>query len=387
MLVWLLCSLGGLVGYFWVLRRAIASLPQFQTNIGVSDQTIGVIVPAYNEADNIAACVASILDSTEMSAQQFGLWVIDDRSSDQTWAILQGMVRDRQDPRLHLIPGSPRPSGENWQGKNWACVQGVEQANLGDYLVFIDADVRLCRGAFETLLNTMTQQRVDFLNCIPALVCGSLVEWLVQPLIFMNLLVSLNSDAVRDPRNKTAYAAGPIMAFRRSVYETIGGHRGVGDRVAEDVALARLVKQSGFNSQYWLGAKIARLRMYQNWSALWEGWTKVLYVGADRSALMMVLLGSLMLLLYSVPGGVAIALAFHAAHWTWTDLGLLVLMLGALGLHYQMRYSIALALDSQTKYWWLQGFGGILVAVMAIASVLKTETGWGWTWRGRQLEE
>jgi glycosyltransferase involved in cell wall biosynthesis len=387
MLVWLLCSLGGLVGYFWVLRRAIASLPQFQTNLGVSDQTIGVIVPAYNEADNIAACVASILDSTEMSARQFGLWVVDDRSSDQTWGILQGMALDRQDPRLHLIAGSPRPVGENWQGKNWACVQGVEQAPPRDYLVFIDADVRLCRGAFETLLNTMTQQRVDFLNCIPALVCGSLVEWLVQPLIFMNLLVSLNSDAVRDPRNKTAYAAGPIMAFRRSVYETIGGHRGVGDRVAEDVALARLVKQSGFNSQYWLGAKIARLRMYQNWSALWEGWTKVLYVGADRSMAMMLLLGGLMLLLYSVPGGVAIALLFHASHWTWADLGLFILMLGALGLHYQMRHSIALALDSQTKYWWLQGLGGILVAMMAIASVLKTETGWGWTWRGRQLKE
>jgi hypothetical protein len=113
----------------------------------------------------------------------------------------------------------------------------------------------------------------------------------------------------------------------------------------------------------------------------------VLYVGADRSALMMVLLGSLMLLLYAVPGGVAIALAFHAAHWTRSDSGLVGLMLGALGLHYQMRHSIALALDSQTKYWWLQGVGGILVAVMAIASVLKTETGWGWTWRGRQLEE
>jgi hypothetical protein len=161
----------------------------------------------------------------------------------------------------------------------------------------------------------------------------------------------------------------------------------VGDRVAEDVALARLVKQAGFNSQYWLGAKIARLRMYQNWSALWEGWTKVLYVGADRNALMMVLLGSLMLLLYAVPGGVAIALLFHLSHWSSTDLGLLALMLGAMGLHYQMRHSIALALDSQTNYWWLQGFGGILVAVMAIASVLKTETGWGWTWRGRQLEE
>jgi hypothetical protein len=27
-----------------------------------------------------------------------------------------------------------------------------------------------------------------------------------------------------------------------------------------------------------------------------------------------------------------------------------------------------------------------VVALLAIASVIKTETGWGWTWRGRKLE-
>ncbi|NJM45737.1 MAG: glycosyltransferase [Alkalinema sp. RU_4_3] len=117
MLVWLLCSLASLVGYFWVLRRAIAALPQFQTNTQRSDQTLSVIVPAYNEADNIAACVASILDSTEMTAQQFGLWVVDDRSNDQTWAILQGMARDRQDPRLHLIAGLPDPKASTGREK------------------------------------------------------------------------------------------------------------------------------------------------------------------------------------------------------------------------------------------------------------------------------
>ncbi|NJL91779.1 MAG: hypothetical protein HC916_19880 [Coleofasciculaceae cyanobacterium SM2_1_6] len=38
------------------------------------------------------------------------------------------------------------------------------------------------------------------------------------------------------------------------------------------------------------------------------------------------------------------------------------------------------------KYWWLGWLGGILVGAIAIGSVIKTETGWGWTWRGRQLE-
>jgi hypothetical protein len=29
------------------------------------------------------------------------------------------------------------------------------------------------------------------------------------------------------------------------------------------------------------------------------------------------------------------------------------------------------------SYWWLGGLGGIMVAAIAIASIIKTETGWG----------
>ena len=42
--------------------------------------------------------------------------------------------------------------------------------------------------------------------------------------------------------------------------------------------------------------------------------------------------------------------------------------------------------DCSTKYWWLGGLGGTLVAAIAIGSAIKTETGWGWTWRGRPLQ-
>jgi hypothetical protein len=39
------------------------------------------------------------------------------------------------------------------------------------------------------------------------------------------------------------------------------------------------------------------------------------------------------------------------------------------------------------RYWWLTGLGGLFVAAIGLASVLKTETGWGWTWRGRSLKQ
>ncbi|WP_223300704.1 hypothetical protein [Oscillatoria nigro-viridis] len=42
--------------------------------------------------------------------------------------------------------------------------------------------------------------------------------------------------------------------------------------------------------------------------------------------------------------------------------------------------------DCPTKYWWLGGLGGALMAAMAIGSAIKTETSWGWTWRGRTLQ-
>ena len=41
--------------------------------------------------------------------------------------------------------------------------------------------------------------------------------------------------------------------------------------------------------------------MYRSWSALWEGWTKNLYLGANRSWGMMVYMAAIMLFLYPMP--------------------------------------------------------------------------------------
>jgi hypothetical protein len=48
-----------------------------------------------------------------------------------------------------------------------------------------------------SVVQAAKSKQIDLLNCIPGVVCESLVEWLVQPLMFINLLVSLNSTAVK----------------------------------------------------------------------------------------------------------------------------------------------------------------------------------------------
>lgn len=391
----LLCfSLIGLVAYVAQFRAATTAIAQLnpvadtviEAQAFTGNPVVSVIIPAYNEADNIQDCIMSVLDSTILSQRYLEVWVVDDESRDNTWAILQALQQQRQDPRLHLLAGLPRPAGENWTGKNWACTQGAEKAR-GEFLLFIDADVRLKPGAIAAAVQLAQAENIALLNGIPQVVCGSLIEWLVQPLIFISMVISFNQPAVRDPKQETAYAAGPFMLFRRSAYTRVGGHRAVAQEVAEDVALARAIKHHQLTLRYQLVANLASLRMYTSWATLWEGWTKVLYVGAWRNISLMLLLVILMFNLYTVPwlGLGWVLIKGMVAGWSMIDGVSLGFALLAIGLQYYLRQQVSQALYCGSDYWWLQGVGGLLVGVMAIASVIKAETGWGWTWRGREL--
>ncbi|HEY9724982.1 MAG TPA: glycosyltransferase family 2 protein [Chroococcales cyanobacterium] len=394
LLLFLSFSLAILTGYLAHFQRAVTQIAQLSPSpyliskdfVNLNCPKISVIIPAYNEADNIQDCVTSVLDSTDLSANNLEVWIVDDCSTDDTLTILKTLQQNLGDSRLKLLPGLPRPKTKMWIGKNWACAQAAERCNA-EFLLFIDADVRLKFGAIEAVIQAAASERIDLLNCIPALVCGSLFEWLVQPLIFINLLISLNSAAVKNPKTKTAFAAGPFMLFRRSAYEQVGGHQAVASHVAEDVALARLIKHNGLSLQYALGRDLASLRMYSSGKALWEGWTKNLYSGAQKSLWLMLFLALVMLSIYSIPWlGLVIVLG-KSLLIGWKTLDWLALCLASIAiiLQYKLRSLTTQALDTPPKYWWLQGLGGLLVAIIAVASVIKTETGWGWTWRGRSL--
>lgn len=381
------------VAYFIQVVQAIRQLPRMQLLHSTEQEEflktfyskLSVIVPAYNEADNIEDCIRSILEQNPLPSDRFELWVIDDQSTDRTFQILKTLEQTLLDPRLKILCGTPRPEDPVWTGKNWACEQAAKRAN-GDYLLFLDADIRLKPGAILTLLKTVAIAQLDLISCIPTIVCGSLIEWLVQPLIFINAMVAFNSAAVRDPTTPTTFALGPCMLFRSVPYRAIGGHAAVAAAVAEDVFLARNIKRNGFRLQQFLASDIASLRMYRNWQSLWEGWTKVLYVGANCNPWMMLLLMTVMLLVYTLPWLVFLLLlgrSLIGQELSWIELsftGLLIL------LQHQIRSMGGAALGIPCRYCWLQSVGGLLVAIFGLASWIKTETGWGWTWRGRSLK-
>jgi hypothetical protein len=393
LLLFLIATLSVSISYCIIVFRAVRQLT-YLSPLPLSQgkqleehlPQISVIVPAYNEADNIAACVRSVLASTCLAETCMEFWVVDDQSTDQTWQILQMLQQELADPRLNILQGKARPSTETWGGKNWACFQAAQKVQ-GEWLLFLDADLRLKRGAIATVTQTAIHHQLHFLTCIPEIVSGSLVEWLVQPLMFTNLMVAFNSEVVKNPGSPVNFALGPFLLFHRSTYEAIGGHASVADRVAEDVAFARSIKQQGYRFQQVLAPDLAELRMYRSWASLWEGWTKVLYVGSNRSLYAMLLLLVVMLSVYTVPW-LALLLSFLwlGGGSLWVGAIALLISLVGIGLQYQIRATSSPALGTTTTFWWLQGMGGALIAAMAIASVIKTWTGWGWTWRGRSLK-
>ncbi|MBE9028142.1 glycosyltransferase [filamentous cyanobacterium LEGE 11480] len=372
------------------LSTSLEKAPQLQTieQIPASLPSISVIIPAYNEAANIQGCVQAVLDNQLPDNATLQIIVADDESTDETHELAQAIAQKHAQVQVIRVP--PRPQTETWRGKNWACAQAVQQAT-GEYWLFIDADVRLEPRAIATALTEAQQQQSDLLSLAPEIVCGCLAEWLVQPLIMSMIAIGFEFDGVNNPDDReTAFAAGPFMLFRQSAYQKIGGHEAIAADPVEDVALAKAIKQTGLKLRYILALGIIKVRMYQNLAALWEGWTKNFYLGANRNVGTIFYSSFAVFLVFVMPWiGLSTTLIGGLMHRSSPIIGLFGLMAGlsvvALIQQYRMRASSARQFNQPLRYWSLTWLGGIILMAIAIASMIKTETGWGWTWRGRPL--
>lgn len=374
--------------------KLIPEVPSLESNnqdLAISPAnlpTVTVVIPAYNEAENIEDCIQAALASSQPSAvsNRVTVWVVDDQSSDRTLRITQSLQQELADPRLHIFAGEPRPVGEVWVGKNWACHQVTQQIN-SDYILFIDADVRLKPGAIAAALHRAETEKIDLLTVTPQIICGCLAEWLVQPVIMQTIIVGFDFNDVNNPAHPNAFGAGMFMLFRRSIYEKLGGHKTVGAEVVEDVELARLVKSAGYKLQLIPAPTWATVRMYRSWATLWEGWTKNMYQSCDRNLGSILYLVLVLTLIYPLPWLIFGLTLWQGFTQSWNVMGNLTLGIAVviITMQFYLRQLGGEITKIPLKYWWLSGLGGFLLSAIAIGSVIKTETGWGWTWRGRSL--
>lgn len=239
---------------------------------------VSIVVPARNEADNIEACLKSLVAS---DYPRFEILVVDDRSEDGTGALARRVATGNAQ-RLEVIDGAPVPEG--WLGKPWACAQGAERAR-GDLILFTDADTVHGSGLLGRAVAGMEEDGADLLTLLGVQVMESFWERVVQPHIFflMTLRYPSFERLARSPRWRDAIANGQFLLFRRSAYEALGGHRSVAGEVVEDQALAQRAKQAGLSISIRAAEDDLRTRMYRSLRAMVEGWTKNVVLGGRAS--------------------------------------------------------------------------------------------------------
>ena len=372
------------------LQQVFAVAPKLQTppDAALPSTSLSVVIPAYNEAANIGACLAAVL-SSESPCSSWEVLVVDDDSSDATTelALRTADEQGASAAEVHLVQAGPRPDGERWVGKNWACTRAMEQVH-SDWVLFIDADVQLQADALQRALAQAISDQADLLSLAPRLTCGCLAEWMVQPIMASLLGLGFPIEAANDPASDVAFAAGPFMLFRRSVYQRIGGHRALAAEVVEDLALARTIKAGGYRLRYLLGLDAVDLRMYADLAALWEGWTKNWCLGLDRDPAKALAAAGVVVVMFSIPWlllpvAIGLLLALPPMQGCW--LALLTAALVAVGQQLILRLWTRQQFQLPIDYWWLMGAGGLIVGAIGPVSVWRTLTGQGWTWKGRSL--
>jgi glycosyltransferase involved in cell wall biosynthesis len=118
---------------------------------------VSIVVPARNEERKIEPAIVSMLSQRYPRLE---VVVVDDRSTDRTGAILDGLVE--REPRLEAVHLRELPSG--WLGKNHALQRGAERAT-GDWLLFADADVTMAPDAVSRAVRYAEEHRVDPWRC------------------------------------------------------------------------------------------------------------------------------------------------------------------------------------------------------------------------------
>ena len=235
-------------------------------NSASSDQSVSILIPMRNESENVIELITLLKEQANLS--NFEIIALDDSSSDNTRELLLGLSQNN----LKVIAGKELQEG--WLGKNYACYQ-LAIAAKGDYLVFLDADVRLDTKAVASTIESMRAWNWDFISAYPRQIALTFLERLTQPLLQWSWFTTLPLRITQKwPRPSTVVANGQFIVIKRKAYFDCDGHRGVKAEVLDDLSLARNLVRAGAKGGVADGSRVSYCRMYSSANQLIEGYTK-----------------------------------------------------------------------------------------------------------------
>ncbi|HNW86276.1 MAG TPA: glycosyltransferase family 2 protein [Candidatus Limiplasma sp.] len=279
-----------------ILFRKFPMLPNHQQ--GGHASGLSVIIPARNEAHNLPNLLTDLAGQTMQSLE---ILCVNDDSEDDTATVAAAYGAT-------VLQAADRPAG--WLGKAWACECGARFAK-GEYLLFIDADVRLAPNALAALWAEYSRNQA----VISVQPYHSVAGGYEQLALVFNL-VQAGANGMCLPRQSAVGLYGPLIWISRAIYDQVGGYASVRSSIVEDVALGSRLLSNGYPLRLLAGGGEVRFRMYRDGLAsLVQGWTKNFAAGATKSPLWLTLLVFLWVTgCAAVPLGLFLSL--FAAQWS-----------------------------------------------------------------------
>lgn len=340
---------------------------------------VGVVIPARNEADGIAATLAA-LDGQDYPGEM-RVVVVDERSSDATGEVARRAASGMDRP-CEVITGEPLPDG--WAGKVWGMDQGVRRHDATgnpEWLLLTDADIRHAPDSVRRLVGDARERGVALDSRMARLRCESFAERLLIPpfVLFFFLLYPLRW--ANKPGSRTASAAGGCVLVTAEALSEAGGLQSIRGALIDDLSLVRRVKHvAGLPTRLALSrTRVVSTRPYEGIADVWTMVRRSAFTQLRRNWLLLAGVLAVLLLMFAGPIVAIVAGAVGAA----TGAGALAWWALGLGIAGWLAMAIA---DGPTAREFGLGMGwqlalpvsGLLYGAMTLDSALRGPRGGGW---------
>jgi hopene-associated glycosyltransferase HpnB len=332
---------------------------------------VAIVVPARNEADNIAQSVTSLL------AQDYpalSLVLVDDDSSDSTAEIAcRAAAETGAQDRLTVIRAGALPP--RWTGKLWALKQGIavaEEKFAPKYLMLTDADIVHAPDTVSWLVAHAEAHQLVLTSLTARWRCENLPERVHIPAFIYYFQMLYPFAWVNRADHPMAGAAGGCMLVRADALRAAGGIDIIWDALIDDCALAVAMKKQG---PIWLGLtdRVNSIRAYTTWGDIRRMVARSAYAQLGYSPLALIGTVAGLVLTYLVPPFMTLfasgwAQVFGIAAWA-----LMAISFQPILRFYRLSPLWGLALPAIT----------VLFMLYTLDSAYQYAAGKGGAWKGR----
>jgi len=274
-LIWFFWISGLLLALIWLVPVAQLALhssevadlnqPEWNPPPDAGLPSLTIVVPARNEEAEIEPALRSLL---QVNYPQFEVVAVNDRSSDQTGAIMERIAAEAATQgKLRVIHVHDLPAGwlgkvhAMWLGSQGNAAQGdVARQSRSDWLLFTDADCVFQPDCLRRAIHYATTTGTDHLVLFPTAHMKTMGENMMISFPQVMASFAMRPWKVRDPNARDHIGVGAFNLIRRSAYDAIGTYEALRLEVVDDIKLGEAIKKAGLQQDVVFGHELVSLR-------------------------------------------------------------------------------------------------------------------------------